>query len=355
MVVKIYERDSAMPAIHKIDHFPCSIGRSMRNGIVLAHASVSKEHARVELRSEGIFLVDVSRTNGILLHGQKVSEVSLERDTTVYFGGVRLDFIVDEAALEPTHDIVLPATPEMYSAPPRPARVEPPTARLALHLAYRFSWRNWLGLGAALALMLVAFGLDYFSSPYESQWGDLVVTGIMTYLVSAIAAFGVAIFSKIHVKRYQFVKIWAWVTLGLAAFEMVSIFRSFVLFNLPEPFLQRFVGYLTVFLILSVVLNGLAGLLFAEVARERRRAIVMAVCGLIVGLGVLVRNLSQLDEAQFEYYGAISVPIWGYTSEKLALPHALEALDASVGRLQTNRKKTEDESPPEKPSEGPKS
>ena len=50
-----------------------TLGRVAGNDVVLAHASVSRRHARIVVKSEKFILVDLKSTNGTLVNGRRVT------------------------------------------------------------------------------------------------------------------------------------------------------------------------------------------------------------------------------------------------------------------------------------------
>lgn len=69
-----------------------TIGRSSDNTIVLEHAKVSRNHARIEQHIQGFKLVDPGSTNGTWLHDERVSEHWLEDGDAFRIGDAQFLF-----------------------------------------------------------------------------------------------------------------------------------------------------------------------------------------------------------------------------------------------------------------------
>lgn len=79
------------------------VGRERDNHLVLEHASVSRHHARLELRSGGFVIVDRGSRNGVWVNGKRVSFARIEAGDRVGFGDVLARY-VDEDSPHPNGD-----------------------------------------------------------------------------------------------------------------------------------------------------------------------------------------------------------------------------------------------------------
>jgi len=68
-----------------------TIGRTEGNDLVLNHPSVSRRHARFELRGETWWIIDLGSTNGVKLNGSPVTETGIKRDDRLLVGSVQLE------------------------------------------------------------------------------------------------------------------------------------------------------------------------------------------------------------------------------------------------------------------------
>ncbi len=70
-----------------------TLGRLPTNEVCLDNSSVSREHAKVEERTDGFWLIDLNSSNGIQGNGQKQKEVPLRPGDLVTVGSVVLDVV----------------------------------------------------------------------------------------------------------------------------------------------------------------------------------------------------------------------------------------------------------------------
>lgn len=112
------------------------VGRGAACDLVLADEDVSRGHAELERRWDGVYLRDLGSKNGSLLDGQPVDHETRLRDgAVVQFGKTRLRFEdpeegylrkLQEAEADAKADEALRVGPEVSAAPPAtPAAAEP--------------------------------------------------------------------------------------------------------------------------------------------------------------------------------------------------------------------------------------
>jgi pSer/pThr/pTyr-binding forkhead associated (FHA) protein len=89
------------------------IGRTDENAIVINHRSISRTHAKVEVKGDKVRLYDLESANGIRVNGDDYDEVELRRGDLVEFGTVRLRFVVAGEAYQFDAD----ATVQMDAVP----------------------------------------------------------------------------------------------------------------------------------------------------------------------------------------------------------------------------------------------
>ena len=70
-----------------------SLGRLPSNDVCLDDTSVSREHAKVEKRADGFWLVDLNSSNGIQGNGRKQKEFALRPGDSITVGSLALDVV----------------------------------------------------------------------------------------------------------------------------------------------------------------------------------------------------------------------------------------------------------------------
>ncbi|MCU1350739.1 MAG: domain containing protein, partial [Acidobacteria bacterium] len=68
-----------------------SIGRTEGNDLVLNHPSVSRKHARFEIRGSAWWIIDLKSTNGVKVNGNLVTESEVIAGDKLLVGSVQLD------------------------------------------------------------------------------------------------------------------------------------------------------------------------------------------------------------------------------------------------------------------------
>ena len=83
-----------------------TLGRGAGADVVLDHASISHEHAALELFDGGFRLRDLGSTNGVLVNGAKVSAAELKHGDRFELGSLAFRYVVAERPKAP-HTYVL--------------------------------------------------------------------------------------------------------------------------------------------------------------------------------------------------------------------------------------------------------
>jgi len=112
-----------------------TLGRVPGNDVVLPHASVSRRHARIVVKSEKFILVDLKSTNGTFVNGRRLtSPLVIHEHDLIAIGDVRISVEEEEAP-----------TTEWFPAPP----LDPVEERLIAAVAggdqsSRIVYADWL-------------------------------------------------------------------------------------------------------------------------------------------------------------------------------------------------------------------
>ena len=80
------------------------LGRGAGADVVIDHASISHEHAVLELCDGGYRLRDLGSTNGVKVNGAKVSAADLKHGDRFELGSLAFRYVVEErSSAPPTH------------------------------------------------------------------------------------------------------------------------------------------------------------------------------------------------------------------------------------------------------------
>lgn len=79
---------------HEIRHTPCRIGRSSdRNDITLKHPSISRLHAQITVRKDGVYeITDMESLNGIFVNDRKVKSAPVVEGDVIDIGDLTFRF-----------------------------------------------------------------------------------------------------------------------------------------------------------------------------------------------------------------------------------------------------------------------
>ncbi|HEX9460503.1 MAG TPA: adenylate/guanylate cyclase domain-containing protein [Thermoanaerobaculia bacterium] len=88
--LQLHYVDLGVPRVMDLKH-ELSVGRTEGNDLILNHPSVSRKHAKFELRGEHWWIVDLKSTNGVKLNGNLVTEGQVAAGDKLSVGSVLLD------------------------------------------------------------------------------------------------------------------------------------------------------------------------------------------------------------------------------------------------------------------------
>src|SRR5229473_1391777 len=88
--LQLHYVDLGVPRVMDLKH-ELSVGRTEGNDLILNHPSVSRKHAKFELRGEFWWVVDLKSTNGVKLNGNLVTEAQVAAGDKISVGSVVLD------------------------------------------------------------------------------------------------------------------------------------------------------------------------------------------------------------------------------------------------------------------------
>src|SRR3954470_8422515 len=88
--LQLHYVDLGVPRVMDLKH-ELSVGRTEGNDLILNHPSVSRKHARFELRGDNWWIVDLKSTNGVKLNGNLITEAQVAAGDKLSIGSVLLD------------------------------------------------------------------------------------------------------------------------------------------------------------------------------------------------------------------------------------------------------------------------
>ncbi|MEA2239042.1 MAG: hypothetical protein QOC81_3766 [Thermoanaerobaculia bacterium] len=88
--LQLHYVDLGVPRVMDLKH-DLSVGRTEGNDLILNHPSVSRKHAKFELRGDHWWVVDLKSTNGVKLNGNLVTEAQVAPGDKISVGSVLVD------------------------------------------------------------------------------------------------------------------------------------------------------------------------------------------------------------------------------------------------------------------------
>ena len=80
-----------------INKTPCRVGRSERNDLTVKHPSVSRQHAQITLRHDGLYeITDLESLNGVFVNDKKIKTAALAEGDIVDIGDLTFKFTAYE-------------------------------------------------------------------------------------------------------------------------------------------------------------------------------------------------------------------------------------------------------------------
>lgn len=107
LVISIHPTKLSPASSELIMSFPCSLGSSKENDIVVSHPSISPKHLVIEKRDSLLVVRDVSRT-GIPVDDRRMTQVILNDNKSLKIGEIRMDFQVNNKQIKGIAKAVAP-------------------------------------------------------------------------------------------------------------------------------------------------------------------------------------------------------------------------------------------------------
>jgi len=104
-VIKVYRKGSKNPQTKKISRFPCFIGRSIENDLIVDCEGVSGRHAVIIKTFLGYKIKDLGSKNGLWINNKSKEEVVLLHGIEVYLGHNKVEFLLEREGFDETKEI----------------------------------------------------------------------------------------------------------------------------------------------------------------------------------------------------------------------------------------------------------
>ena len=210
-LLKIVQRNRVIQEIVLNPDHEYILGRTPQADIMIPHASVSRMHAKIYTRADGVFLEDLGSANGTYIDGQRIeSVVRLDDGQVIRLGqrtahdptilvfedpaarllkemGLAEIAAPEEPAPSPEAESPVPPPPEKEAAAPleeagselsEPEAAEPESTEEEPVVSHETPWRRWirdpvvLGAGAAalVAALILAVILIRVFKPTPTLW-----------------------------------------------------------------------------------------------------------------------------------------------------------------------------------------
>jgi two-component system, cell cycle response regulator len=168
--------------MYKIDHNKTVIGRGQKAEVRLLDDGISREHARVVVEGNKIFLEDLGSTNGTFCNGLKVDRKELADGDKILVGSTTILKFTYHDNLDEIFQ------KQMYESALRDGLTK---AFNKKYFTDRLESELTFALRHGSPLVLVMFDIDHFkkvNDTYGHQAGDLVLSEISTLLTAALRA-----------------------------------------------------------------------------------------------------------------------------------------------------------------------
>jgi S-DNA-T family DNA segregation ATPase FtsK/SpoIIIE len=97
---------------HRISRVTTTLGRGGGNDIAINSTSVSRNHSRIVIASDGACLIDLESTNGCSINDQRVTRQFINDGDVVAIGKVKFKFAtgvppeIDDRSMDETHTLL---------------------------------------------------------------------------------------------------------------------------------------------------------------------------------------------------------------------------------------------------------
>lgn len=320
MIYLKVKKDPQEEEIISVEKFPFTIGRSLRNSLVVSDESISASHAQIiQTEAGGYQLQDLGSTNGIGYEGQRYPHLALENGKVFSLGSVEFEFYTEDPPLEKTREIDL--TPLHWSS-------QGPVSK-----------GRWIINSLCVVWIIVCFGSDFFLNSYDDSLDDYLLSALLTLLGGFVIALLIALFSKLHSKQYRYAMILQPILCGVGTLLTYGVLRDLLFFNIDIPILLGISEFIFFVLLFYGVAFQLTRAIFHE-KTTRQISIFIGVLTLsVVLLASSVSLLANLKDQEYRFYGVIHYPLVSFLTPSRQMQDFFDKMDESQEKLERYRLK----------------
>ncbi len=286
MILEVADQRGRILQRHRLGAAPVSVGRGLRNAVILDDPYVDPDHLVIEAERDGTYQFrDLSSINGTWeAHHRRVSDGAVRIGTELKVGRTTLRFVSAD----------LPVAAALYDPSAQTGIVgrllEPRIAALSLAL-----------------YMTTSAGLKYLASPDDPSTAELLTPGLAGLLVAGIWAAMWAFTNRIVAQRFRFLSHWGWAMAITTGLTLLAIGFEWIGFFTPGTDLGAVEGALSAVLIAWLLAGHFQ--LVTEWPPRRRWAIATVTTAAVVGLIAILGRPGTFGAGNVLRRGASLKPI----------------------------------------------
>ena len=315
ITLKIKAENSLIPTVVSIQTFPCRIGRSLKNNVILEDPSISKEHSILNFDTQGLYLMDLGSTNGIFDQDNvKQERIYLSHATNFRMGDLRCEAFLDldDESLEKTRFIHLPS----YNLSKQ---------------SFRFN-KNFIIFFCLFFLLSIT--AKYISAPIDKKTFGLLLleVGLGIGVLYALAGL-ISLVSKVHIKQYRYN---TFLIFFLKWAVYFSVLKLYPLFSFSLITNEMFWKYFNITINFGFILLFLYQFFILFLTKVNKRKALVYACLFTLGLAspfAIKKYFIQSDDDLFELDGILAYPLQSFSPEEYPAQLLYDKLNESIKDL----------------------
>ena len=315
ITLKIKAENSLIPTVVSIHTFPCRIGRSLKNNIILEDPSISKEHAILNFDNQGPYLMDLGSTNGIFdQDNAKQEKIYISHATCFRIGDLRCEAFLDlnDESLEKTRFIHLPA----YNLSKQ-------------HFRFNKNFIIFFSL-----FFLLSLTSKYISAPIDKKTFGLLLLEVVLGIGVLYALAGlISLVSKVHVKQYRYNTYLIFFLKWAVYFSVLKLYPFFSFSLITNELFWKYFNITINFGFIFLFLYQFFILFLTKI--NQHKALVYAFL-FTLGLAspfAIKKYFIQSDDDLFQLNGILAYPLKSFTSKEYPSQLLYAKLNKSIKEL----------------------